>query len=154
MKAITKNKWFLALLAFLLLANIALLLSFFVFGEKQADKPDSKETKGYLARELNLNADQESKFKTSKEAFFKEMDPLWESIRLAKDSLFRQVNNASISQEQIDDYTQRIAEMNRESDARVFRHFQELRKYCTPEQQAKFDTLVPRMMTRGNRTRK
>jgi periplasmic protein CpxP/Spy len=154
MKAITKNKWFLALLGFLLLANIALLLSFFVFGEKHGDKPDARETRSYMARELNLNAEQEKSFKASKEAFFKEMEPLWESIRLAKDSLFRQVNNASITQEQIDDYTQRIAEMNRESDAKVFRHFQDLRKYCTPDQLVKFDTLVPRMMTRNSRSKK
>lgn len=149
MKAMTKNKWFLALLGVLLLANIALLLSFFVFGEKQPDKPGAKETKGYLARELKLDENQEKVFKTSKENFFKEMEPIWESIRLAKDSFYRQINNASITPAEVDQYTQRIADLNRLSDQKVFYHFQALRKVCTPEQLAKFDTLVPRMMTRG-----
>ena len=57
MKVITKNKWFLALLGILLIGNIALLLSFFVFGEKQesAQKKSPDQSKGYLARELKLD---------------------------------------------------------------------------------------------------
>lgn len=151
MKAITRNKWFLALLGVLLLGNIALLLSFFVFGERQDAKPPKKEERGYLAKELNLDPAREKQFKEMKEAFFKEMEPVWEDIRKTKDSFYRQVNNNSLTDAEIAEWSRRIAEKSRVSDEQMFRHFRELRKYITPEQQAKFDTLVPRMMTRGQR---
>jgi periplasmic protein CpxP/Spy len=155
MKAITRNKWFLLLLGVLMLANVGLLLSFFVFGEKSGQPaggaPKGSE-KSYLARELTLDVDQEKKFQQSKEQFFEEMKPLWECIRLSKDSFYRNVNNPSFSEEEIRVHTARIAEMSRISDEKTLRHFQVLRTYCTPEQQQKFDTLVPRMLsTMGGR---
>jgi Spy/CpxP family protein refolding chaperone len=153
MKAITRNKWFLALLAVLLLGNIALLLSFFVFGERQDGKggrTDAPE-KGYLARQLKLDEAQEKQFRELKESFFKEMGPVWEDIRITKDSFYRQLNNASFSDSDIAAYAQRIAEKNRVADERMFRHFRELRAYCTPQQQQTFDTLVPRMLSRSGR---
>jgi Spy/CpxP family protein refolding chaperone len=154
MKAITRNKWFLALLGVLLLGNIALLLSFFVFGERQPSKPPKTEERGYLARELNLDATQEKQFKEMKEKFFRDMEPVWEDVRKTKDSFYRQVNNSTLSDAEIAEWTSRIAAKNRVSDEMMFRHFRELRNYCTPEQQAKYDTLVPRMMTRGQRNKK
>jgi Spy/CpxP family protein refolding chaperone len=153
MKAITRNKWFLALLAVLLVGNIALLLSFFVFGERQEGKggrADAPE-KGYLARQLKLDEAQEKQFKEMKEKFFQEMDPVWEDIRKTKDSFYRQLNNASLTDNDIAAFTARIAEKNRVADERMFRHFRELRKYCTPQQQLTFDTLVPRMLSRSGR---
>jgi Spy/CpxP family protein refolding chaperone len=153
MKAITRNKWFLALLGILLVANIALLLSFFVFGEKQesAHSRSSVPEKSYLARELKLDDQQEQQFKERKEKFFKEMEPVWEDIRKAKDSFYRQVNNAAITDADINELSARIAGKNKIADEMMFRHFRELRKLCTPEQQQKFDTLVPRMLSRGGR---
>lgn len=153
MKAITRNKWFLALLGILLVANIALLLSFFVFGEKQEFKSrgNAAPEKGYLARELKLNEQQEQQFKEMKEKFFREMEPVWDDIRKAKDSFYRQVNNPSITDSDINALSATIAEKNKLADEKMFRHFRELRSLCTPEQQVKFDTLVPRMLSRGGK---
>jgi Spy/CpxP family protein refolding chaperone len=153
MKAITRNKWFLALLAVLLVGNIALLLSFFVFGERQGGKTGKGEmpSKGYLARELKLDETQEKQFREMKETFFREMEPVWEDIRKTKDSFYRQLNNASLTDDVIAALSARIADKNRVADERMFRHFRELRKYCTPQQQLTFDTLVPRMLSRSGR---
>jgi Spy/CpxP family protein refolding chaperone len=138
-----------------MLANVGLLLSFFVFGEKSGQHGGGTAKgpeKSYMTRELALSAEQEKRFHQSKEQFFEEMKPLWESIRLTKDSFYRNVNNASFSEEEMRAYTARIAEMSRLSDEKTLRHFQVLRTYCTPEQQQKFDTLVPRMLsTMGGR---
>ncbi|MCU0382258.1 MAG: Spy/CpxP family protein refolding chaperone [Chitinophagaceae bacterium] len=151
MKVITQNKWFLALLGILLIGNIALLLSFFVFGEKQesAQKKSPAQSKGYLARELNLDEAQEKQFREMKERFFREMDPVWEDIRKAKDSFYSQIRNSSVTEAEIEALTAGIAEKNRIADEMMFRHFRELRNLCTPEQQQKFDTLVPRMLSRN-----
>jgi Spy/CpxP family protein refolding chaperone len=79
------------------------------------------------------------------------MEPVWEDIRKAKDSFYRQVNNAAITDADINELSARIAGKNKIADEMMFRHFRELRKLCTPEQQQKFDTLVPRMLSRGGR---
>jgi Spy/CpxP family protein refolding chaperone len=161
MKTLTKNKWFLFLLGFLFLANIALLLSFFVFGEKSSWDSRSRSTqptKGYLAKELQLTKEQDAEFNKMKEEFFKRMKPLWAEIRMTKDSLFRQMNNPAMDDSAIDAFTERIAAKNRIADELMFRHFRELRKQCTPEQQLKFDTLIPQMLThsgsRGHSSKK
>lgn len=152
MKTITRNKWFLFLLGFLFLANIALLLSFFVFGERSGEEKSIRSVqsnKGYLAKELQLTKEQDAEFNKMKEEHFKKMKPLWEEIRKTKDSLFRQMNNPAMDDSAISAYTERIAAKNKLADEMMFRHFRELRKHCTPEQQQKFDTLVPQMLTRS-----
>jgi periplasmic protein CpxP/Spy len=152
MNTITKNKWFLFLLGFLFLANIALLLSFFVFGEKSDDfkgRQSSQSAKGYLSRELGLSKEQESAFSKMKEEHFRVMKPLWEEIRKTKDSLFTQMNNPGMNDSAISAFAERIASKNKLSDEMMFKHFRELRKQCTPEQQQKFDTLIPQMLTKN-----
>ena len=157
MNTITKNKWFLFLLGFLFLANIALLLSFFVFGEKGGSFKDSRngqQGSGSLSKELLLSKEQENAFSKLKEEHFKVMKPLWSEIRQTKDSLYRQLNNPSMDDSAISAFTDRIATKNKMADELMFRHFVELRKICTPEQQQKFDTLIPQMFNRwGNRGR-
>ncbi|MGL6268878.1 MAG: Spy/CpxP family protein refolding chaperone [Chitinophagaceae bacterium] len=155
MNTITKNKWFLFLLGFLFLANIALLLSFFVFGEKGSSYKDShsgQQGSGSLSKELLLSKEQENTFSKIKEDHFKVMKPLWAEIRKTKDSLYRQLNNPAMEDSSISAFTERIAAKNKIADELMFRHFQELRKVCTPAQQQKFDTLIPQMFNRwGNR---
>jgi periplasmic protein CpxP/Spy len=151
MKTITKNKWFLFLLGFLFLANIALLLSFFVFGERSdgdKNKGNTSNTKGYLSKELQLTKEQDAEFNQMKEEHFRNMKPLWSEIRQTKDSLFRQMNNPAFDDSAIAAFTSRIATKNKKADEMMFRHFRELRKLCTPEQQQKFDTLIPQMLNR------
>lgn len=153
MKTITKNKWFLLLLGFLFIANIALLLSFFVFGERSdADKNSrsNQSGQGYLSRELALTKEQDVAFNKMKEEHFKTMKPLWSDIRKTKDSFFRQMSNPAMDDSAIADYTERIAQKNKLADELMFRHFRELRKLCTPEQQQKFDTIIPQMFSKSN----
>lgn len=154
MNIVTKNKWFLFLLGFLLLANVALLLSFFVFGEKSGSAVPKKSAQpsGFLSRELTLTKEQEQLFKEKKEEHFKRIKPLWEEIRKTKDTLYRQLNNPDFNDSAINAITSRLAAKNKISDEMLFNHFRELRKLCTDEQKIKFDTLIPQMMTRpGNR---
>jgi Spy/CpxP family protein refolding chaperone len=150
MKAITRNKWFLFLLGFLLLCNIALLLSFFVFGEKgqSAEKNTHQANSEFLYRTLGLNQEQEKQFREMKEAHFAMMKPVWEKTKMTKDSLFRLLKDPAISDSVVQSITDRIAALNQESDIKLFHHFQALRNICTPQQQQTFDTLIPQLMTR------
>ena len=111
-------------------------------------RQSSQSTTGYLSREFQLTKEQDSAFNKMKEEHFKMMKPLWEEIRKTKDSLFRQMNNPDMNDSAIAAFTERIAAKNKLSDEMMFKHFRELRKQCTPEQQQKFDTLIPQMLTK------
>lgn len=160
MNNLTKNKWLLFLLGFLLLANITLLLSFFVFGERSAgrapegNRPPQPPITGFLSKELKMDAEQEAQLKALKEDRFKVIKPLWEEIRKTKDSLHNQLKNPAFTEAELAALTTRLAEKNKRSDELVFRYFQEVRKLCTPEQQVGFDTIVPQMLSRRDQWNK
>jgi len=150
MNNLTKNKWFLFLLGFLLLANITLLLSFFVFGEKSDRKTLNQPASGaqFLAKELSMTKEQQSKHQELREVHFKTIKPLWEEIHKTKDSLYKQLNNPSFDENSLQEITDRLAEKNKQSDQMMFRYFKELRTVFTPEQQIKFDSIVPQMINK------
>ncbi|WP_336516943.1 Spy/CpxP family protein refolding chaperone [Pollutibacter soli] len=160
MNNLTKNKWLLFLLGFLLLANITLLLSFYVFGERPAGRGDKGNRSpqppitGFLSKELKMDVDQQAKLKSLKDERFKVIKPLWEEIRKTKDSLYHQLKDPAFSEEELNALTTRLSEKNKRSDELVFRYFQEVRKLCTPEQQVGFDTIVPQMLSRRDQWNK
>jgi Spy/CpxP family protein refolding chaperone len=160
MNNLTKNKWLLFLLGFLLLANITLLLSFFVFGERttgrgpEGGRPPQPPITGYLSKELKMDDDQQAKLKALKEERFNVIKPLWEEIRKTKDSLHNQLKNPTFTEAELNELTTRLSEKNKRSDELVFRYFQEVRKLCTPEQQVGFDTIVPKMLSRRDQWNK
>ena len=139
------------MLGFLLLANITLLLSFFVFGER-ADRKVIKQAAqggaGFLATELSMTKEQQAKHKELREVHFKNIKPLWAEIQKTKDSLYNQLNNPSFDEQSLQEMTDRLAEKNKRSDQMMFRYFKELRNVFTPEQQVKFDSLVPEMVNK------
>ena len=88
-----------------------------------------------------------------KQKYFQMMRPMWDSIRSAKDSLYRQLGNPSADDSLISQLAQRVADQTKRSEEKQFDHFRELRTMCRPEQQAVFDTLIPKMLTRmGSRS--
>jgi protein CpxP len=151
MSRILRNPWLLVLLATLLVANLGLLAYHFM-----RDRPgaENRSMSDAFYRDLRLTPAQEAEFRTRKDTFMREMRPQWSAIRKAKDSLFARVGDTALDDSTLTALTRRIAGMTRQSDERLFRHFRELRKLCTPDQQAAFDTLVPKLVSRtGSRSR-
>ena len=142
MKAITSNKWVLVLVLFLVLTNLALV--FFAF--KGTAKVEKKEEKGFLTSKLNLTEEQDKEFKKRKEEYFTLMKPRWEEVNTLKDSLYSHLGDEEVSDSVINYYVDQWSENSRESDKLLFKHFREIRKICTKEQQVIFDTIVPKMV--------
>lgn len=102
--------------------------------------------------EVGLEQAQIDTFKILKEEYFKDMKPLWGDIRQLKDSLYDQLDKG------VDDSSAQhilllISQKNLEADARTYLHFTKLRKFCTPSQQARFDTIIPKLINRPGRRR-
>lgn len=102
--------------------------------------------------EVGLEQSQIDTFKILKEEYFKDMKPLWGDIRQLKDSLYQQLDKG------VEDSTAQhllslISQKNLEIDTRTYLHFTKLRKFCTPTQQARFDTIIPKLINRPGRRR-
>lgn len=150
MSRILQNRWLLVLVAILLVANLGLLGYHYVRSRSDDARRSGSD---WFYREVGLNKDQEARFRASKDSFMREMRPLWSASRKAKDSLFSRMGDPSLDDSTIRAITTRIADLSRQSDERMFLHFRELRKLCTPAQQAAFDTLVPKLMSRSRGSR-
>lgn len=143
MKAITSNKWVLLLVIFLVLTNLALV--FFAFS---TSKPavHRREQKSFMSSRLNLTEEQEKIFKQKKEEYFAMMKPEWEQVNNLKDSLYQHIGDEQVPDSLVSYYVDKWTENSRQSDKKLFYHFRELRTHCTKDQQAVFDTLVPKII--------
>jgi hypothetical protein len=147
MKAITSNKWILLLVVFLVLTNLALVI-FAFSGSKVSGR---KEQNNYVKTALHLTDEQDQFFKKQKEEYFATMKPRWEEVTKLKDSLYQHLGDENISDSLINYYTDKWSEKSRASDILMFKHFRSLRSHCTQEQQAIFDTLIPKMVNHQSR---
>jgi hypothetical protein len=144
MRAITTNKWVLLLVVFLVLSNLALVI--FAFS---GSTPKKGHQENWVKKELGLSEEQDKIFKEKKEAYMSAMKPRWEEVNSLKDSLYRHLGDEEVPDSLVNYYTQKWTEKSRENDVYMFKHFHELRKQCnSKEQQAKYDTMVTRMVTR------
>jgi len=116
-----------------------------------AKKRKGNEVSAWYA-EVGLEQDQIDTFKILKEEYFRDMKPLWSDVRQLKDSLYRQLDK-SIEDSSAQNILLLISKKNLEADSRTYRHFTKLRRFCTPAQQARFDTIIPKLVNRTGRKR-
>ena len=102
--------------------------------------------------EVGLEQDQIDTFKILKEEYFNDMKPLWSDLRQLKDSLYQQLDKG-FEDSSSQNILLMISQKNLEADSRTFLHFTKLRKFCTPTQQARFDTIIPKLINRTGRRR-
>ena len=148
----TRYRWMLFLVIILVASNI--LLGYLLI--QSGSQPNEKKRKGNDVSawyaEVGLDQGQIDTFKVLKEEYFKDMKPLWGDIRQLKDSLYLQLDKS------LDDSTAQhvllmISKKNLEADSRTYLHFTKLRKFCTPAQQARFDTIIAKLINRTGRRR-
>ncbi|MFM7221827.1 MAG: hypothetical protein ACKO03_00165 [Bacteroidota bacterium] len=147
----TTYKWMLFIVLILLISNV--VMAFFLFGDEI--KGGSKKGKGEdmamkVYREIGLDSDQVKVFLSSKEEYFKQMRPVWGEIKKLKDSLYQQMEMNS-SDSIVNGLLNSITERNRYADSFTYDHFSKLRVLCTPDQQARFDTIIPKLINRSRR---
>jgi Spy/CpxP family protein refolding chaperone len=136
----------------LLLANIALVI-FMVKGKRHS--PPKRSGRGepseIMVKELGMTEQQQKDYKELKEEHFKNVRPLFDSVRAAKTAFFGLVKEANISDSLIDAYNKRVIDQQVKLDKLTFEHFRRVRNLFTAEQQPKFDSFIVKMMQRGKR---
>lgn len=149
----SSNKILTIAVVVLLLTNIA-LVAFMVFGK---NKQEGKRPAGkgdpfeMMVKELNMTEQQQKDYKQQKEDHFKNIKPLFDSVRAAKTAFFALIGEPEVNDSVINLYSQRVTERQAEIDKLTFAHFRRVRTLFTPEQQPKFDAFVQKMMQRGRK---
>lgn len=149
MRSVLKNKVLVSIIGILLLANIGMLV-FLISGMKKPEGGNSGEKKSgstpvtFLQHRIGLTQQQVSQLNEIKDKHHLKLYPLFEDLRITKDQFFLLIKD-SASDAVIDSVATLIGEKEKTLDMQVFRTIREVRSVCTPEQQLKFDSLLPKV---------
>jgi len=148
----TRYRWMLFLVIILVASNILLGYLLMQSGNQPVVKKRKANDVSAWYAEVGLEQEQIDTFKILKEEYFKDMKPLWSDIHQLKDSLYLQLDK-SLEDSTAENILLMISKKNLEADSRTYMHFTKLRKFCTPEQQTRFDTIIPKLINRTGRRR-
>lgn len=149
MRSVLKNKVLVSIIATLLIANIALLL-FLIVGMKKPDRDAPAEAKPphatipFLQDKIGFTDQQINRFNQLKEEHRLKINPLFEDLRVSKDHYFSLVKDAH-PKAYTDSLAALIGEKQKNLDIQLFITVRDIRSLCTPEQQVKFDSLLPKI---------
>ena len=104
-----------------------------------------------MAKELNMSEQQKKDHKQLKEEHFKNIKPLFDSVRAAKIAYYSLMKDSSVSDSTLNIYSHRISEKQSTIDKLTFSHFRRIRNLFTVEQKPRFDTFIQKMMLRGRK---
>lgn len=147
----SRNKVLLALVAILLLTNLALVAFFVLKKEPQKREAETRQSrssvmKGLLKDSVGFTEQQLQQFDSIKTQHEQNLKPLFENMREAKLAFYRQMNASNDSAAIV--ASNAIGETQKAVDLAFFKYFQNVRMLCTPEQLTSYDTIVQRVVRR------
>ncbi len=146
------NKILTIAVVLLLLVNIALVVFMLNGKKKQGSKKHNRvEPFEMMVKELNMTSQQQTDYKAMKDEHFKNLKPLFDSVRAAKTAFYALIKEQNTNDSFVNLYSQRICEKQAAIDKLTFSHFKRVRNTFTPEQQPKFDEFVQKMMQRNRK---
>ena len=132
----------------LLLANLALVY-FIMTGRNGFDRKEGrKDPMEMMMKELKMTDQQQADFKAMKDEHFKNVRPLFDSMRAAKNNFFSLMKDSANSDSDIQAAEQRSLDQQRKVDMMTFEHFKRVRSLFTQEQLPKYDSIINKMMDR------
>jgi protein CpxP len=147
MKQFTQNKFLVLLVAILLVANLCLMLYFFVF--KDRHEPErSRPVSDYMQRELGLNPEQTEKFKQLRDEHRAAVKPVVDDMKRLKDSLYNLLQDPQANDSSARAIAEQIGDKQEEWEILIFHHFEKVRAICDSGQLPKLDTLVHKMINK------
>jgi protein CpxP len=137
-------------IAFLLLIafNIATLATFWLVREKQP-MPGPAQREGvvdFLVKELGFDSVQKQKLVRLRDEHQQQMMNVRKDNRAAKDTFFALLQKDTVTDSELEKAAQASTIADQRADVLTFRHFQEIRKLCTPEQQKKFNDVLEQVL--------
>ncbi|MBS1576403.1 MAG: hypothetical protein JST09_13950 [Bacteroidetes bacterium] len=147
----SKNKALIFLIIILLLTNIAVLAYFLL--PRKPDKEIIQEKNKYkllepLKNEVGFTDSQLAEYKKIRDSRAGRIKSKVEDLRRVRDSFYFLLANKDAGDSLLNVYSDSIAYRQKLLDIETYTHFKALRKICTPDQEAKYDTMVHRIVHR------
>ena len=142
------NKNLLIIIAVLLLTNIAVLGYFLWYKKTDVPVRNDRDRNGIadmLQKEVGFTDAQVAEYKILKEKQRGTIRPMFDDMRKSKDSLFKLLGVSGLSDSTLNSITDGIAHKQKLLEIETFQHFKRVRALCTPEQEAKYDSMIVRM---------
>lgn len=155
-----RQKWLLILVAILLLTNIA-TLSIYWFKKPAHEGAPGREGANrekrmgqFMVDQLKFDATQEAAYWKLRDSMMTIQKPVMDSIRNAKKRFFDLLNQSETTDSTLITHSNEIADLQKKLDLVTFRHFQNVRAICRPDQLQKFDTVIKEIVNRMTPFRK
>lgn len=138
-----------ALIAGLLLLSNIVLVYFLVFGkDKKPPKKDRQDPTTIMIKEVGMDEKQSAAHKQLKDEHFKNVRPIYDSLRSAKAAYFGLIKDTTLPESKLFEARNRIAYWQTYIDSMTFAHFRKMRSLLNAEQQPKYDDFVQKLMQR------
>ena len=147
MKQFTQNRLLVLLVAILLVANLCLMLYFFVFKARQGPER-SGPVSDFMQKELGLNPEQAEKFRQLRDEHRAAVKPVVDEMKRLKDSLYNLLQDPQTNDSSARAIAEQIGDKQEEWEILIFHHFEKVRAICDSDQLPKLDTLVHRMINK------
>jgi periplasmic protein CpxP/Spy len=96
----------------------------------------------FLTRELNFDADQKKEFKILQSRQIAQMDTFQKEVNTCKRRMMDELLKTSPDPARVKELAGEVGEKEALKARRVFKHLQEIKAICRPEQKGQFDILV------------
>jgi hypothetical protein len=155
MSYLRNHKVLLVIIGVLLVSNIWLLYSY-VWNRKtspphKTEKQDVREMiRKKLREDIGFTPEQLTKYDTLRARHFETINPMFEELKMAKDSFFHLVYQQNVPDSVVKAYANRIGEKQEAVDLKTFNHFRSIKAICTADQQPKIDSFIQQVVKRIN----
>jgi Spy/CpxP family protein refolding chaperone len=138
----------------LLLVNVALVIFMLNSKDKHDEKRPNQNGDTFqttLIKELNMSDQQKQQYQDLRQAHFKNIRPLIDSVRLAKAAFFSLMKDSMVDESTKNTYATRITTIQGDIDKATFAYLVTVRRLFDAGQQIKFDDVLQRTMQRNRR---
>jgi Spy/CpxP family protein refolding chaperone len=149
-----RQRWLLVLVAILLLTNIATLSIYWIKKPSHDGGPGhdtgnrEKRMGQFLVDQMKFDANQAATYWKLRDSMIASQRPVVDSMRNAKKNFFDLLNQPGATDSALIARSNEIAALQKKLDLATFRHFQNVRAICRPDQLEKFDTVIKEIVNR------
>lgn len=136
------NKFLIALVLILIVANIASIALFWIKDVKPPAMQPRATPAEFLVKELQLTTAQQQQFETLKKEHQQEASTLRKEIKDAKEELFELLKIPEVNDSVKNTAVKKISLLTEQIDLVTFNHFEKVRAICNVTQQKKFDEII------------
>lgn len=156
MSTISKNKILLITVIVLLLINIAMLVFFLNKGSEKRRPHGGREAMmiEFLKNEVGFTPQQLTQYDTLSKQHREIMKESFEKMRKRKEQQLKELGAGAFSDSAIEQVATLSANLQKDLELNMLKHFTTIRKLCTPEQQSKFDSLFYKVWNRRGDNKK